>query len=70
MSDIVERMRRASLTEFGLDIDKELLDEGAAEVERLKAALREIEALEDRVISGAGKAMRAVAIARRAREGK
>ena len=37
MSDIVERMRAASLqTDCGLDIDKELLDEGWREIERLR----------------------------------
>jgi hypothetical protein len=36
MSDFVKRLRRASLTEFGLDIDKELLDEAADEIERLQ----------------------------------
>jgi hypothetical protein len=37
MSDIAERMRRASLSDFGADIDKELLDEGWREIERLQA---------------------------------
>jgi hypothetical protein len=48
-----------------------LIENRDADIERLKAALREIEALDDReMLSGAGKAMRAVAIARRPLKGK
>jgi len=41
-----------------------------AEIERLTAALQEIEALDDRTISDSGKIMRALMIARRALENK
>ena len=41
-----------------------------AEIERLMAALQEIEALDDRTISDSGKIMRALMIARRALENK
>ena len=40
------------------------------EIERLRAALQEIEALDDRTISDSGKIMRAIATARRALEPK
>jgi len=46
------------------------IDTKHAEIERLKTALQEIIALQDRVISEAGKAMRAHTIARRALETK
>jgi hypothetical protein len=36
-ADIVERLRAASLSLYGLDIDKELMDEGWQEIERLRA---------------------------------
>jgi len=46
------------------------LRERDAEIERLRAALQEIEALDDRTISDSGKIMRALLIARRALEPK
>jgi hypothetical protein len=78
MSDIVERLRKykswdnpVSAEEAAAEIERlnTSIYTMAVDAEQLRAALAEIKALDNQTISEAGKAMRAVAIARRVLEG-